>query len=528
MTKEVPNQAASRGGMTTSREGLVIDHLSKTFAGQRALNNVSISVPRHAVTALLGQNGSGKSTLIKILAGFYEPDQTHAEVHLDGRVLPLPIDPQLVHQQGLRFVHQDLGLVNDLTIADNFAFADRFRTVGILGPIRQKAEYQRVAESLDSLGIHESPGKSVGSLDPTTRTMIALARAIQGYEVGGKESRPPVLVLDEPTAALPSGEVHRLLGLVDRIRDLGGAVLYVSHRLDEVLAISDRLVILRDGEMVVERDRAGLNTEDVIQTMLGSDSPLPARPQRNESSRRHVLLQARAVGGVRLRGIDFDVHEGEIVGVGGLIGCGRSELIRAIAGVQRMGGGTCELEGIPYAPANPQAAIARGVSHVPQDRRGQGCIPMMSMQANLTLGTLGEFSSHGWLSLRAERKAVQEITRRFDIRPPDPGRLMAHFSGGNQQKGVIAKAIRHQLTLLLLDEPLQGVDIGAKHEIGEIIRGLAKEGVAIVIGASDNDDLVELADRVVVLDRGVVVGELSGQSLTVENLTLLCAGEKRS
>ena len=499
------------------RQGLQIRGLSKTFAGQRALDEVSLSFPAGSVTALLGHNGSGKSTLIKILAGFYEPDEG-GSVEVDGQSVALPVDPREAHRIGLRFMHQDLALVDGLTIADNFAFVDRFRTRGNLGPINRKREHQRVAQLLDVFGIGQDPGRTVSELDPTTRTMIAMARTVQDSRAA-EDAEQHVLFLDEPTAALPATEVDRVLEVVRTIRDRGGAVVLVSHRIDEVLRIADRVAVLRDGRVVAERDREGLDADTLVSLIVGGAAV--GSQSRARTGDDEVVFSARGLAGNRLGGVDLDVRRGEIVGLAGLLGCGRSELARIIAGAQRAVQGTSTLAGEPYEPRVPADALANGVTYVPQDRRAMGCIPGMSMQENLSLGALKRFYTKGWLRLRAEQESTSTAIRSFGITPPDPRRLVAYFSGGNQQKAVVARAVRREPRLLVLDEPMQGIDVGARREIAQIVRDLADSGVAIVIGSTDVEDLVGLCDRVVVLNRGQVAGALSGEDISEERVTLL-------
>ncbi|MBS1889196.1 MAG: sugar ABC transporter ATP-binding protein [Actinobacteria bacterium] len=500
--------------------GLTVEGLSKTFAGQRALDDVSTSFPAGEITALLGHNGSGKSTLIKIFAGFYEPDEARTVTVFD-RELSLPLSPRQAHEAGLRFMHQDLALVDDLTIADNFAFVDHFRTRTELGPISKRREHRRVAEVLATFGVGEDPGRRVGELDTTTKTIIGMARAVQDSRTSRDDTRHHVLFLDEPTAALPQDEVERVLEVMRAIRDRGGAVVLVSHRIDEVMRIADRVVVLRDGRVVAERKRAGLDPDGLVELIVGGSAADEGR--RAKAPEDEVTLSVRGLRGPRLRGIDFEVRRGEIVGIAGLVGCGRSELARILAGAQRAEAGTCTLAGEPFEPKTPSDALRAGVSYVPQDRRGAGCITAMSLQENLSLGLLNRFFTGGWLNLREERRSTRDAIKEFGIRPPDPRRLVAYFSGGNQQKAVVSRAVRRDPTLLVLDEPMQGIDIGAKREIAQIVRNLADEGVSVVVGSTDAADLVGLCERVLVLNRGELVAIAKGVEVAEERLTLLAA-----
>ncbi|MBS1862099.1 MAG: sugar ABC transporter ATP-binding protein [Actinobacteria bacterium] len=494
--------------------------MSKTFAGQRALDDVSTAFPAGEITALLGHNGSGKSTLIKILAGFYDPDDERT-VDVFDQELTLPVSPRQAHEVGLRFMHQDLALVDDLTIADNFAFVDHFHTRTDLGPISRRREHQRVGEVLATFGVEEDPGTQVGDLDMTTKTIVGMARAVQDSRSSEDDIRHHVLFLDEPTAALPQDEVERVLEVMRGIRDRGGAVVLVSHRIDEVMRIADRVVVLRDGRVVAQRERAGLDPDGLVELIVGGSAADEGR--RSKAPEDGVTLSVRGLCGPRLRGLDFDVRRGEIVGIAGLVGCGRSELARILAGAQRAESGACSLAGTPFEPKTPADALRAGVSYVPQDRRGAGCITGMSLQENLSLGLLGRFFARGWLNLREERRSTREAIAEFGIRPPDPRRLVAYFSGGNQQKAVVSRAVSRNPTLLVLDEPMQGIDVGAKREIAQIVRNLADEGVSVLVGSTDAADLVGLCERVLVLNRGELVAIAAGAEVAEERLTLLAA-----
>jgi ribose transport system ATP-binding protein len=503
----------------TDSSGLVIRNLSKAFSGERVLSRVSVEFPRGAITALLGQNGSGKSTLIKVLAGFHAPEPG-AQIVIDGEELRLPVDAQEAYRRGLRFVHQDLGLVGPLSIADNFAFSDRFLARTTLSPISRKREHARVSRVLANLGIDLDPAQSIDSLSPTMRTMVAIARAVQD-EDGLAEGGRHVVILDEPTAALPHEEVLRVLDLVRTISKRGGAVIYVSHRIDEVLSVADRMVVLRNGHVVAVEDVHEAVAANVIDIIIGRaggelETESDARATREIGD---VVLSLAGISGPRLRDVGLDLRAGEILGVAGLVGCGRSELARIMSGAQRAVGGSMRLGDADYAPDASADALASGVVYVPQDRRRDGCITAMSFQENLSLGTLGEFTRRpAYLDAKAERHGALAAARRFSIVPPDPRRLVAQFSGGNQQKIVLAKAMRHQPRVLVLDEPMQGVDVGAREEIAQIVREVAARGVGVVVASTDVEDLVGLCDRVALLNRGRMTQVVEGADITKQRL----------
>lgn len=500
-----------------STAGLVVSGINKTFAGTRALQDVSARFAAGSITALLGQNGSGKSTLIKILAGFYKPDPGEGSVKINGDYLDLPADPKRVEAAGIRFLHQDLGLVTEMSVVDNFAFVNGYST-GRAARISRSTMTERVQASLDRLGVKVNPWAKVADLTPTERTMIAIARAFAA-DIHGTELR--VLVLDEPTAALPAHEVETVFAALRQVREAGCAVIFVSHRIDEVMQICDQLVILRDGKLIEQRAMAGLRAEELVALIIGK-SVVRSYPPRT-SGPGEVAISARGLCGFRLDDVDISVRSGEIVGVTGLLGCGRSELARLLSGAQTPKSGEISLQGRAVRFPTPRDAVRAGVTHVPQERRRDGCIPAMNVRENLTLSGIGPFWRGGILRRSLEDRMTKEIIQNYDVRPANGEALMSGLSGGNQQKAILGKWTRLRPRVLILDEPTQGVDIGAKHEIGQIIRDLADEGVAVVVGSSDFDELVPICDRVLVLDRGHIVADVSAAELTVGRLTMLCA-----
>lgn len=513
----------------TGPVALRLHHVSKTFAGQRALDDVSFDLQRAAVTALLGMNGSGKSTLIKVLAGAHAPDHG-SSLEIDGADVPLPLTPATAHAAGLRFLHQEIGLVPALTISDNFAFADRFRSAGVLAPIRTRQQHDHVARVLAQFGVDHHPGTLVSDLGPTSRTMVALARAFQDDDAspaGGTADRDPlassVLVLDEPTASLPAEEVESLLLTVEALRRRGGTIVYVSHRTEEVHRLADQIIVLRDGRLVADVPRADLGVDDIVALVVGQRlTPKQHQPAARRTGR--VVLEARGLQGPRLRGVDIDIRAGEVLGVAGLVGCGRSELMRLLSGSQRPTAGALSLQEEAFAPRSPADALAAGIALVPQDRRGEGCVLPMSVQENLTMGDLGRHSRHGVLSRRREAAVAGTLVADFRIKAAGLDQPIALLSGGNQQKVVVARAADRRTTVLLLDEPTQGVDALAKQEIWNIVRQMADEGCAVVLASTDVEEFVGLCDRVLVLDRGLVVATATGRDIDAERLTALCAG----
>ncbi len=503
--------------------GLSVSGISKSFGATKALNQVSASFPANSITALLGQNGSGKSTLIKILAGFYSPDGD-VEIKINGDSLSAPVEATLAHAAGLRFLHQDLGLLEELTVADNFAFAQGFGTPQF-APIRRRQTRAAVRRSLDLFEIDVSPEALIKNLTPTERTMVGIARALSD-DSGGPAGKPKIMVLDEPTATLPASEVGRVFAALEKARDAGNAIIFVSHRIDEVLRLADRLVVLRDGKLVADREMAGLGAEDLVKLIVGSSVPPLHISKRTRPSSDKPVLRTRGLSGWRLWELDFELFPGEILGVTGLLGCGRSELARLVSGSQTPRRGEIQLDGAILDCSHPADAISKGIVYVPQDRLLEGCFPELTVRENVMLPDLGSLFRRGRIHRETERNEVERVIRLFNVRPPLPERPLGALSGGNQQKVVIAKWLRLQPPprVLVLDEPTQGVDIGAKREIRELIASLAAKGTAVIVASSDYDEVVEICDRVLLLQQGKLTSQLAGEQITEQNLTLMAGG----
>ncbi|MCL8023948.1 sugar ABC transporter ATP-binding protein [Nocardioides bruguierae] len=498
--------------------------LSVTFGTAKALDDVSVDVFQGRVTALLGMNGSGKSTLIKVLAGVYKPD-AGATLDVRGAAVPLPLSPATSRDLGLRFLHQDLGVVPELTVAENFALVAGFPTRGPWRGIDSRRHAEQVAATLEVAGVSADPRTRMADLDPSTRTMVAIARLFAGSgrdgEVGESVVRDRLLVLDEPTASLPAEEVDRVLSLLERVRDLGGSIVYVSHRTDEVRRIADQLVVLRDGRLVADEPVGDRTADDIVSLVVGQ------KVERTRHARRVVVADGSAAAlsvaglhGPRLRDVSLRVERGEVVGVAGLVGCGRSELLRMVAGAQRPAAGSMTVDDARHAPRSPQAAIEAGVASVPQDRRGEGCVLPMSVHENLVLGHR-RLRRTGTIDRAAERAGAADLMATYRVKTASPDLEIGRLSGGNQQKVVLARTASHDLKVLVLDEPTQGVDAHAKQEIARAVRAVAERGVGVLVGSSDFQELADLCDRVVVLDRGRVTGELLGEDLTEERIASL-------
>jgi ribose transport system ATP-binding protein len=487
---------------------LEIRGMSKSFPGTRALESVDMDIASGEIHALVGQNGSGKSTLIKILAGFHEP-QSGSVVRVDGDEVELG-HPAAARSAGFRFVHQDLALVESLSVVENLALGRGFET-GKSGRILWRAERRRARDMLASLGFNVDVRNPVAELTAAERTGVAIARALWEWEDGAR-----VLVLDEPTATLPKAEVEILFESVRRVRERGVGVLYVSHRLDEVFSIADRVSVLRDGRKVGTYETRELDEKKLIGLMLGA--AITRAVSSAATTAGETVLRARGLCGVVLADLDFEARAGEVVGFAGLTGSGREELLPLLFGA-RPRNGTVQVGEDFIAPGNPQDAIRRGMSLVPADRLRQGGVFDMSVRSNLTLTKLSDLRGPGGaIRTRQEKREVSDWLKRLDVRPHDPDLRLATLSGGNQQKVVIAKWLRLRPRVLLLDELTQGVDVGAKAMIHALIRQAAEAGTAVVLASSDDEEICDLCDRTYVLREGRIAAEISQPDMTIDEV----------
>lgn len=505
--------------MTTSEAvtpSVEITGLCKDFGANRVLNDVDLQVYGGSVHALLGANGSGKSTLIKILAGYHTPTAGRIELH--GRNLPLPTTPAAVHAAGVRFVHQDLGLVDSLSIADNLALALGYERRG--ATIGWRRQYAVAAKDLASVGLDDvDPRALVGSLGPVQQTLVAMARALRGLEPGRG-----VLVLDEPTARLPNAQVDELLRRCRMLRDQGIALIYVSHRLDEVFEMADRVSVLRDGRVVLDDVISATDDEHLTRIITGHREPADARATTMSRERAAVPADAPVkmsligVCGTNVRDVDLDIRQGEVLAVTGLVGSGRSELGRLIFGSQQLTAGRIRHHGELVRRLSPQRSIERGIGYVPQDRKQAG-IPTFDLVDNLCLADLDKHVVNGRLSRRSRRAATVTAIGALDVRPADPDRLLGELSGGNQQKVILGKWLQLDLDILILDEPTYGVDVGARQSIMDtVLSRVSETGLSVLLLDSDIDLVARYADRVLIMRRGRIAQELLGDDITTENI----------
>jgi ribose transport system ATP-binding protein len=492
---------------------LTIEHLSKSFPGQVALDDARLVVKAGTTHALVGQNGSGKSTLIKILAGYHQPTGHEATAIMDlgSETRPLRLgDSTASEQAGIRFVHQDLGLVDGLNTIENLAMSGGFVTR--FGRIDWQRSQRHAEQALADLGFDDfSVLAPVGTLAPSQKTAVAVARALQGWEDGAN-----LLVLDEPTASLPGADVHRLFDAIRLLKTRGVAILYVSHHLDEVFAIADEVTVLRDGRNVITVPTVGLDHDTLIQHMIGRDI------ERGRSvigdSDGDTRLAARGLRGGSLHGIDLQVRAGEVVGVAGITGSGRESLAPLITGHVPHDAGTVEVNGRDVPTYAPAAVLAAGMAFLAADRLRHGVIPLMSVTENTTLGSLRRHLHAVRIHRGREAVEVDGWIDRLSIKTSGRAAVIATLSGGNQQKVLFARGLRLEPTVIVIDEPTRGIDVGAKEEIHLLIDKAAAGGAAVLVVSTDTDELVRLSHRVLILRGGQIAVELAGRQISQENI----------
>lgn len=487
---------------------LRLEAVSKSFPGVQALRGVDMDIAPGEVHALVGQNGSGKSTLIKILAG-YHPADPGSRVLVGEEPLDVSGSGAARHDR-LRFVHQDLGLFLELSAVDNLALRSGF--VRGRGRRVDWAEQARLTrELLSDFDVDMDVDRPLGEATPIQRTIVAVAAARAGWHDGSG-----VLVLDEPTAVLPPADVARLLDIVEVARSRGTSVLYVSHRLDEVIDLADRVTVLREGRVVASRDVAGLTTQALAELMVGSEVDAGYRAGLTSPPESPVVLRARGVSGQYLRDVDLDLRAGEVVGVAGLPGSGRDQLPYALAGAAAHVHGQVQVGEGPWTSLH--ASACPEIALVPADRSRESSIVEFSVTENLTLLVLGDLASGGWLRRSTERRLAERWIRDLGIVAPSPDAQITNLSGGNQQKVVMARCLAAEPRVLLLCEPTAGVDVGSRQAIYELVAERARAGLAMVVSSSDVGDLLAVCTRVVVMCNGRIVRELVGESMTDREL----------
>jgi ribose transport system ATP-binding protein len=488
------------GAQMAAQPLLVVEKVSKQFGGTQALIDVGLSVSAGEIVALLGENGAGKSTLIKILASVYALDAgsvTYRERDATSSLRRLPI----------AFIHQDLGLIDWMTVAENICLTLGYpRRAGL---VDWDAARTRAAAALEILGADIDPDVRIQSLTRTEKSLVAIARALA--------AEAELLVLDEPTASLPADEVVRLFSALRRLRARGVGMIYVSHRLDEVFEIADRMVVLRDGRVVGERRISETTPEETILLIVGREpSQVFRRPAQREGTAQ-LLLDGMTVEDVGP--VDCSLHAGEVIGLVGLRGAGQECIGRALFGLMPITAGRAVLGGEPLAAGSPGQSMAAGINLVCADRVGESVMPNLSVRENLFLNPLAAgLNIFSYLAPGRENRASRELGQRVGLRPNDPGLAIELLSGGNQQKVVVGRWLHLKSKIYIFEDPTAGVDVGAKAEIYRLFDVALQSGAAIIIVSTDFEEIAKVCHRALVFDRGRVVAELGAADLSVENL----------
>jgi ribose transport system ATP-binding protein len=476
--------------------------ITKRFPGVTALDEVDFELEKGEVHVLLGENGAGKSTLIKMLSGAYQPDE--GEILLDGE--PVSISSATVAQElGISTIYQEFNLVPQLTTAENIFLGRQPRRFGFVDRRKMGEDARKL---LERMKVRVAPAALVSTLGVAQRQMVEIAKALS--------LNARILVMDEPTASLSGQEVERLFEIIRGLKEEEVSMIFISHHLEEVAEIGDRVTVLRDGK-VVDRVPAGTARSEFVRMMVGRSVEDQFPRRRSEVG--EILLEAKNLSreGV-LEDVSLQVRAGEVVGIAGIVGAGRTELARAIFGVDPVDSGEVWVEGRRMKPGNPREAKHRGIGFVTEDRQGQGIVPPLSVAENLGLASLGRNTSVGLVNRREQRRQAGKMIEDLNIRTPGPEQEIRYLSGGNQQKVVIGKWLLADSKVLIMDEPTRGIDVGAKVEIYELMNELTENGAGIVMISSDLLEVLGMSDRILVMSGGRITGELSANEATQENV----------
>jgi len=488
---------------------LALAGLTKAYPGVQALSNVSIEVRGGEIHALLGENGAGKSTLLKILSGAVHPDA--GSVSINGRPLVLH-SPLQAREAGIALIHQELALVPHLSATSNI-FLGRELTRGI--ELDRVAMARRANELVGRLGLDLDVSRPVRTLSMAQRQCVEIARALL-YEAR-------VLALDEPTSSLTGIERDRLFEVLRKLRADGVAIVYVSHRLEELAAIADRATVMRDGRVIDTVTVAATPRSTLVAMMVGRDLSELRRTEYRPPTECAVRVEALN-SSTGLKDVSFEAYRGQIFGIAGLVGSGRTELLRAIFGADGMGSGRIFIDGKAFVPTSVRAAIGRKIGLLPEDRKGQALFGRMSIRSNVTVASLDRFASGGFVHRKQRNAEADRLIADLDLRPRDGSRPVGVLSGGNQQKAIVGRWLSARSNILLVDEPTRGVDVGAKAEIYRILESLTRSGGAVIMVSSDLPEILQMSDRIAVMREGRIVKELDRESASEERIMHYATG----
>ena len=489
---------------------LEMQGVSKSFPGVKALDNVSLKVRPGTVHALMGENGAGKSTLMKCLFGIYHMDE--GEVLLNGAKTEV-INPDDALHKGLAMVHQELQPIPERSIAENI-FCGRYLTkkYGPLQVVDHKAMYDEAARLLKEVHMEYDPKAKLGTLSISQMQSVEIAKAVS--------MDAKVVIMDEPTSSLTETEVEALFRIINDLRDKGVAIIYISHKMDEILRISDEVTIMRDGQYVGTWESKEMTTDMIIAKMVGRELTNIYPPRDNEPG--EVILEVKNLTSIlpkSFKNVDLTLRRGEILGLGGLVGAQRTELMEAIFGMRHTSSGEIIYKGEPFKLKRPQDAINHGIGLITEDRRGTGIFGVLSVADNVAIASINQYIDAGFvLNTKKIDKLVKENIDKLSIKTPSGKTLIQSLSGGNQQKVIVSRWLANDPDILIMDEPTRGIDVGAKYEIYQIMINLAKAGKAIVMISSEMAELIGMSDRIAIMCNGKLTGELSGSEATQEKI----------
>jgi len=501
--------------------------LSKRFPGVRALHDVSLTLERGEVLAVIGENGAGKSTLMKILAGVQEPDS--GEILLEGKSVRID-SVRAAEHLGIALIHQELNLADNLDVASNIFLGREPQRFGF---VHRGQLYSNSTRFLEQVGLDCSPRTLVSTLSLGRQQMVEIAKALS--------AKARVLIMDEPTSSLSQHETEQLYRVIKELRSRGVSIVYISHRLGEVKELADRVVVLRDGENAGELQDDQINHDAMVKLMVGRElvihRSIRCEPDHSSSGESQIRLTPDATMALEARALrtpanprhelNFTLRPGEIVGVAGLVGAGRTELLRVLFGIDRAQGGEVRIAGKLVEVRSPMDAIRAGLALVPEDRKQQGVILEMAVGENTTLVSLNRQSRAGFRNSWREDEIAGRMTKQLNVKTPSLGQFVQYLSGGNQQKVALAKWLALEPKVLLLDEPTRGIDVGAKQEIYRLMEELAGRGVAILFVSSEMEEVLRMSDRTLVMCQGRIAGELSRGELTEEAVMRLATNQGR-
>ncbi len=490
-------------------------NISKSFSNVKVLENVSFSLKEGEVHALMGENGAGKSTLIKILTGIYTADT--GSIYVNGQEVKFS-GPKDAEKMGISVIHQELNIIPQLSVAENM-FLGRDLCYGKSGILRTSEMKKKTREYLEKLGISINPDEIAENLSVGQQQMVEIARAIS------LDTR--VLIMDEPTAALTDREIETLFNVMNDLRRQGVGIIYISHRMEEIFAICDRISVLRDGHFIGTENIDETNLEAIVQMMVGRQ--IGGRfPERSHGIGEESLRVENLSNGKFLKNISFSARRGEILGIAGLMGSGRTELVRTLFGADKKASGKVFLFGKEIHIRKPEQAIAAGIAFVTEDRKQEGLVLDLSVRENISIPNLAAISKSGVVSERLERELTGDMIKKLNIKTKDAEQIVKSLSGGNQQKVVIGKWLGIKPKILILDEPTRGVDIGAKKEIYNIMNQLTAEGVTILMISSELPEILGMSDRIIVMHEGKITAIMNKEEATQESIMYAATGGEKN